>query len=278
MYIDILTHSKYSLYDSPVSFTHILRPKLATVTGILLLLFLVIITTYAQAREMRDIEMDDTSIEVRVFSATGDTLLLGFPLDEGKSVIEEHTAASLAEDGIEVWMPDLLSAYMLPNVRSSLTDIPVEAILKLIDEGIATGKKVYLIASGPNTELILRGASQWEAIHKSSLPGAIMLFPRLFKHSPDPGVAPEYIDSVGTTRLPLMLLEGERTPNQWGINKLVHALQKNGSPVYAKLIPSIRGKFFTRKDPNRSEAVVASQLAGLIKVSLYYLRRSTQHD
>ena len=236
------------------------------------------IVPVAQAKQIKIIDLGDTEVEVRVFPASGDVLLLGFPCDEGKSISEEKTAVSLAQDGIEVWMPDLLSAYMLPDLRSSLASLPVEAIISLIDEAMKTGKMVYLIASGPDTELILRGASQWEALHKKSLPGAILLFPRLFKQKPEPGVEPEYVDVVGKTHLPIMVLEGERTPNQWGINELVGALQKGGSPVYAKLIPSVRGYFFSRRDANRSEEVVTSQLAGLIKVSLFYLGRTHSND
>jgi len=245
---------------------------------IIVLCLLTFAASTAQAKQIKTIDMDDTSVDVRVFAAKGDVLLLGFPCDEGKSVAEEKSAMSLAEDGIEVWMPDLLSAYMLPDLRSSLANIPVQAVITLIDEAMKTGKTVYLIASGSDTELILRGASQWEAEHKRNLPGAVLLFPRLFEQKPEPGVEPVYVDAVGKTHLPLMVLEGERTPNQWGINKLVAALQKGGSPVYAKLIPSVRGYFYTRQDANRSEEVVTSQLAGLIKVSLYYLERAQSND
>lgn len=233
----------------------------------------------AQAKEVKTIEAGDTEIDIRIFPASGNVLLLGFPCDEGKSIAEEKTAISLAEDGIEVWMPDMLSGFMLPKVRSSLSGITTEALTALINEATKTGKKVYLIASGPDTELVLRGASNWEALNKNTpLSGAVLMFPRLFKATPVPGKAPEYQDVVGKTKLPLLLLEGERTPNRWGINSLSHELQKSGSPVKSKLIPDVRGYFFKRQDANRSEDVVTSQMAGLIKVSLFYLQENNTHD
>jgi len=236
-----------------------------------------------QAKEVRTLESGDTEIDVRIFPAKGDTLLLGFPCDEGKSIAEEKVAASLAEDGVEVWMPDLLGSFMLPRVRSSLANINTEALLTLIEEASKTGKKIYLIASGPDTELVLRGASGWEAINNEAknnglLSGAILMFPRLFKHEPEPGKIPEYIDIVGKTRLPIMLLEGGRTPNRWGIGTLQQALEKGGSQVTAKVIPMVRGYFFKRQDANRSEDVVTSQLAGMIKVSLFYLQEGEIND
>ena len=250
-----------------------------TKTVLLTLTLLVLaaaVQTNVQAKEIKTIETDEADIEVRVFPADGNVLLLGFPCDEGKSKAEEKTAQSLAEDGIEVWMPDMLSGFMLPKVRSSLTDISTDTLTAIIDEAVKTGKKVYLIASGPDTELILRAASHWEASHsetdnKETLAGAILMFPRLFKETPVPGKVPQYVDAVGKTQLPIVLLEGGRTPNRWGINTLSHQLQKSGSKVTAKVIPKVRGYFFKRQDTNRSEEVVTSQMAGLIKVSLFYL-------
>jgi hypothetical protein len=104
------------------------------------------------------------------------------------------------------------------------------------------------------------------------------MFPRLFKEEPVPGKVPEYVDAVGKTRLPIMLLEGERTPNRWGLNTLSHELQKSGSVVTSKVIPDVRGYFFKRQDANRSEDVVTSQMAGLIKVSLFYIEEKKPHD
>ena len=227
------------------------------------------------AKEYRTIETEDIDVEVRVFPAEGDVLLLGFPCDEGKSIAEEKTAQALSNDGIEVWMPDLLSGYMLPKVRSSLVEIGTGTLTTLIDEALKTGKRVYIIASGPDTELILRGAMQWEKDGHKPLSGAILMFPRLFKTEPVPGHVPEYVEAVGKTRLPIMLLEGGRTPNRWGLNTLSHELELGGSHVISKVIPKVRGYFFKRQDANRSEDVVTSQMAGLIKVSMFFLG---EHD
>lgn len=238
---------------------------------VLLYSLLLLFVSNVQAKVVKNIETEDADIEVRVFPAKGNILLLGFPCDEGKSIAEEKTAQSLSEDGVEVWMPDMLGGFMLPKVRSSLADISTETITAIIAEAVKTGKKVYLIASGPDTELVLRAASQWEAEDHEPVAGAILMFPRLYKDTPVPGEVPEYVDAVGKTQLPIMLLEGGRTPNRWGLNTLSNELQKSGSEVTSKVIPKVRGYFFKRQDANRSEDVVTSQMAGLIKVSLFYL-------
>jgi hypothetical protein len=218
---------------------------------------------------------DETEVDVRIFKAEGDQLLLGFACDQGLSISEEKTAKILAKGGIEVWMPDMLSAYMLPKVRSSLSEIPTNGLIKILEKAKKTNKQVYLIASGPDTELVLRLAQEWEKTHPDSLlSGVVLMFPRLNKQKPVPGQPPEYQDAVGKTKSPIMLLEGERTPNRWGVGHLTTALKKGGSTVYAKLIPDVRGYFFKRKDPNVPENLVTSQMSGLIKASLFYLGRA----
>jgi hypothetical protein len=97
------------------------------------------------------------------------------------------------------------------------------------------------------------------------------MFPRLNKAAPEPGKEPEYLDSVGKTHLPILVLEGERTPNRWGLGHFTQALKHSGSPVTIKVIPEVRGYFFKRQDSNMPEEVVTSQLSGLIKASLYQL-------
>jgi len=241
-------------------------------------LLLLLAATSLQAKELKTIETDEADIEVRIFPAEGNILLLGFPCDEGKSIAEEKTAQSLSKDGIEVWMPDLLSGFMLPKVRSSLAEISTDTMTSIVEEAVKTGKQVYLIASGPDTELILRSASNWETEKKPPLAGAILLFPRLFKTEPVPGQKPEYVNAVGKTKLPIMLLEGGRTPNRWGLKTLSEELEAGGSEVTSKVIPKVRGYFFKRQDANRSEDVVTSQMAGLIKVSIFYLREGTNYD
>jgi len=229
-----------------------------------------------EADEIKTIEADDeTEIDVRIFKGDGDKLLLGFACDQGSSLAEEQTAQSLAMDGIEVWMPDMLSAYMLPKLRSSLKEIPTNGLENIIEKAQKTGKKIYLVASGPDTELILRLAREWEKNHKDSpLGGAVLMFPRLNKGIAEPGKPPAYQESVGKTKLPLMILEGERTPNRMGIRHLSKALKKGGSTVYAKLIPDVRGYFFKREDKNVPEGLVTSQMPGLIKASLYFLGKA----
>ena len=232
-------------------------------------------TGLATAKEIKYFDLpSEEEAEVRIFPSHGNTLLIGFSCDGGKSEHEEKTAQTLSEDGIEVWMPDMLTAYMLPKSKSSLSEMPDEDLAHIVYQALLTKKDVYLVASGPDTQLLLRVAAQWKKDHPehNNLKGAILLFPRLNDGAPQPGVEPKYVNSVGTTTIPLMVIEGGRTPNRWGINHLQSKLASGGSQVISKIVPGIRGYFFKRADPNRTEDVVTSQLSGLIKVGIYYLQ------
>ena len=244
---------------------------------LLILLVFLPAPLFAEA-EIETLEIsDEAEVDIRIFKADGDKLLLGFACDEGQGLTEQSTAQSLAEDGVEVWMPDMLGGYMLPKTRSSIQSIPSEGLYRVMEEAMATGKQVFLIASGPDTELVLRVANEWEAKHDGAagLAGVVLMFPRLNEDKPEPGKEPEYVEAVGKTKeVPLLVLEGERTPNRWGVKHLTTALAKSGSHVHAKLIPDVRGYFFKRQDANMPEEVVTTQLAGLIKASLFFLGRT----
>ncbi len=241
---------------------------------------LVLLLLFAQssfALEIHTMELPSgNDVDVRVFHAKGNRILLGFAFDEGQGKAEPKTAQELANDGIEVWMPDMLSSYMLPKTRSSVYKVLTEDLVYILEKVTESKKDVYLIASGPTTEVLLRLAHAWEEKYPDNvrLKGAILLFPRLNAGKPEPGHPPKYVASVGKTRIPLIVLEGERTPNRWGLRHLSKALKKGGSPVITKLVPGIRGYFYNREDPNRTEDVVTSQLSGLIKVSMFYLENA----
>jgi hypothetical protein len=242
---------------------------------IFFLLSISLVATIAAAKELRTFDLPSgEELEMRIFNANGNNLIIGFPCDFGKSTNEEKTAQDLANDGYEVWMPDLLSAYMLSKVRSSYGNMQNEDLLYILEQAQKTGKDIYLLASGPDSQLLLKTLHAWEQKYSThtNIKGGILLFPRLVDGKPTPGVAPKYVSEVGTTRSPLMIIEGGRTPNRWGLQHLTQNLSKGGSNITTKIVPDIRGYFFNRKDPNRAEAIVTSQLNGLIKVSIFYLQ------
>lgn len=227
------------------------------------------------AKEIKNFEMPSgEELEVRVFNADGDSLILGLPCDFGKSKNEELTAKDLASDGYEVWMPDFLSSQMIAKTSNNYKNIPSEDLIYLLQQAQQTGKNIYILASGTDAKIALTAIAKWEERYKeSNIKGALLLFPRFLDGKPTPGIEPKYVDVVGKTKAPLMIIEGGKTPNKWGLKHLTQKLSAGGSKVDYKIVPGVRGYFFNRDEPNRGERIVTSQLGGLIKVGVFYLEQ-----
>jgi hypothetical protein len=209
----------------------------------------------------------DVDVDISIYPATGDKILLWLACNEGSIGPETRAAEYLAKQGIEVWLPDFLSAHFLPQGPSSIYKIPgqeVAAVIELMTQE-RPAKDIYLVAGGRAAAPLLRGAVEWEkqAGHKA-LKGAIMLYPRLNLLEPVPGNEPVYIEAVGKTRLPLVILEGERTPNRWGLPHLSSKLKQGGSPVAYELLPKVRGYFYTRPKQTPAEQALAGKLPELV--------------
>lgn len=230
----------------------------------------------AQDAEVVEFELPGGDlVDIRKYAAQGDTLLLGFACDEGTGQAEMDTASLLADSDLEIWMPDLLSAHLLPKLRSSVREIPVEDVVSLIDEALSkSDKAVYLISSGPGAALLLRGLVSWETANPerlNELKGVILLYPRLNDAPPEPGKDIVYIDEVGQTKTPIAVLEGAQTPNSWALDDLKQKLEAGGSLVTTAIIPGVRGFFYEREKQSLREDIVTDQLAGLVRASVIKL-------
>lgn len=258
------------LYDHPAS--HRLMARILWAMG-LLFLMLVVVPTHAFANENISITVaEDIEVDINVFPAEDKTVLLWLACNEGSEGAETRAAKKLVEQGIEIWFPDLLSAHFLPQAPSSIYTIPGEEIAKIIDRVFEThpDSAIYLVAGGRATAPLLRGAVAWEQHHANSrtLAGAILLYPRLNLRDIEPGKEPVYIEAVGQAKLPIVILEGERTPNRWGLPHLTDKL-KQGTPfVHSDLIPKVRGYFYTRPNKTADESAMMEKLHELIATHL----------
>jgi hypothetical protein len=238
---------------------------------------------FAHEHEIVSIDLPGGDVvDIRLYKADGDRLLLGLPCDEGTGQAEMNAASVLSDTSMEIWMPDLLSAHFLPKLKSSLAQIPAEDVVTLINAAIASSdKQIYLISSGQCSAVLLRGLAKWEQDNPGrldALQGMILLYPRLNAGPPEPGKDPVYIDAVGKTRTPIAILEGAKTPNSWALSALKEKLEAGGSLVTTALIPGVRGFFYEREKQSLPEDIVTSQLAGLVRASVIKLEMHTQRD
>lgn len=224
-----------------------------------------------------DLQLSDGAVvELRAFPATGDTLMLWLACDEGHGKWEPKAAQALAAGGIEVWLSDLLGAHFLPLASSSIKQISGEEVASLIEHArVRSGKKkVYLVAAGPSSLLVLRGALEWQWKHPGNpaLAGGILLYPELYAVTPAPGMEAMYEPEVVRNPLPLFIYHSQRSPGRWWLEHLKVELRKNGQRVDSLVLPGIRGFFYSRLDATPEENVMAERLPELLRDALKNLQ------
>lgn len=243
-----------------------------------LLLILGLTPALLHAEPQHDTVMlsDDIEMDLRYYSAPGDTMLLGFPCDQGSGRAEATAGEVLSSQGTEVWLADLLTAHFLPIAPSSMRSLEGREVANLIAYAInKSDKRIVLTASGYGAIPALRGARIWQQNHPNDnhLAGAILFFPMLTAHNPEPGKPLEYLDIVHQTNLPIVIMQPTNTPTRFWVNKLKRTLQEGGSRVEVQLLPNVRSHFYSRRDATDAERAMSTRLPQLVNSALSTLHK-----
>jgi hypothetical protein len=210
-----------------------------------------------------------TEVTLRAFPGEGGTLMLGFPCDEGLGTQEARASQSLSRIGLEAWLPDVLGAHSLPAVASSMEQLPPIEIAEVIDQTIKlSGKRVVLVTTGRGALPILQGANMWLSQatpqDRAALTGIILFSPELYAVKPAPGVEARYHSIVSKTSLPVFIYQGQRSPGRWWLEHLKVEFARGGSKTFSKVLPNVRGFFYSVQDPTDEERAMTDRLPELI--------------
>lgn len=232
---------------------------------------LLVLATAGVASETRELHLPGrTDVSIRIEPAAGDTLLLWLPSGIPVSSHDADVAGAIARLGIEVWRPDVLEAHFLPNLESSLAQVPDGDIAALIDAARATGKRVALLAVAHAAALALRGAHAWQALHPGDhgLLGAILLHPYLYLGPPAPGREAKFHPVVRSTSLPVVIVQPGNSPTRFRVEALRAALEQGGARVQVQLLHGVRDRYYFRADATPAEDAEAARLPALLKGAL----------
>jgi thiol-disulfide isomerase/thioredoxin len=230
-------------------------------------MLLALVVSSALAVTEKTVELDDGSeLLVSHYQAAGSKLFIWLAPEAGLLQAERDTAEKLAELGVEVWYPDLFEANFLPVVASSMDQIPAEQIAGLLAKAAATGKQVYFVTSGRGAIPALRGIRQWQMDNPASdnLRGLILMSPKFFLETPDPGQAAEIMPVVDVTNLPVFVMQPDQSPWWWKLDQTIPALEKSGSEVFVRALNGVRDRFYYRPDATSREDAMAEQLPRLL--------------
>ena len=239
------------------------------------LLFLITNFTYAEESLLFSVNAE-TEIEISVYPAKGDTLFLWLYSEAGPQKSEHAISKQLAKNNIEVWHIDLFAAHFLPVASSSMDRIPESDISELIEYAFKkTGKKIIPVTSGRGSLPILKGANLWQSTynHSPALTGVILISPKFFIETPEPGKEAELLEIVQQTNLPIFTIQPQQSPWFWKLDKTIPALEKNGSDVFVQTIKGVRDRFYFRPDANAYENKISKKLPLILKRAANYLKK-----
>ncbi len=228
----------------------------------ILALLLLIATSLAGAAERSVVVDDGTEVTVEVFGENGGPLLLWLPSEAGILEQDRAVARDLAGLGVQVWIADLLGAWFLPAVESSIERVPAGAVAALIEAADADPGRVFLLGPGRGALLALRGARRWQLDHPGrALGGVLLLSPKLFVTTPEPGQEGRLMPVVSRTNLAVAILQPELSPWRWKLDRIVAALEAGGSDCLLWQLPGVRDRFYYRPDATAAEQALAAELA-----------------
>ncbi len=247
----------------------------------LLLVTLLIVSFYSRlsfATESLLIPLNaETEIEVTVYKPSGSQskiIFLWLYSEAGPQKSEHDIATQLAKNNIEVWRIDLFAAHFLPVASSSMDRIPDTDISELIEYAYKkTGKKIIPVTTGRGSLPVLKGARRWQTQYKNStaLTGVILMSPKFYTETPEPGVEGKLLDIVEKTNLPLFVLQPKKSPWYWKLDKTIPALEKSGSDVFVQRIKGVRDRYYFRPDADSYEQKMSLKLPATLKRAAHYL-------
>lgn len=229
------------------------------------------LATAAPAAEQRTVRVGDAEIPVQVYAAEGQRTLIWLPPEEGPARRQLPTAAALAGQGIEVWLPDLHGAWFLAPGAYSLAEVEPAAIAALVDAAAASGKTVYLMAGARAGQLALAGLRDWQASGTGTAGGVLLLYPKLYARTPQGGEDAAFSEVVKDVNAPVFVLQPELSSGWWRIATVAEALRTGGAPVYVQKLPGVSDGFEVREETRPGELDMTARLPAIVDRALALL-------
>lgn len=182
----------------------------------------------------------------------------------GETKRYDSLAAKLADKGASVWQVDLLDALMLERTAEAIRNMDGAPVASLLEAGVKAGRRpIVLVASDRMSVPLLKGLREWQ-LHEAgnvrsygAVAGGVLFFPNLYRGTPVAGEEPEFMDIVGASNMPLMIMQPGLGANRNRLPVLLDALRNAGSPAYSWLLPDVRDYYLLQTEKPQSESLQA---------------------
>lgn len=196
------------------------------------------------------------------FPAAGTQLLLWVASEHGRAEPELRAARQLAAQGVETWSIDLASAYFLPQLPSSMDEVPVRDMIDWLRAAQASGKRVAAVAVARAAVPLLRAAASLEPAERQRL-CVVLMYPNLYMTA-EPLAAPDYLDLGTLADLQVRVLQPRRSAATPWLPGLLDHLALHGATVSASVLESLREGYWARETPTEFEMAESRRMDAML--------------
>jgi len=198
----------------------------------------------------------------QVFPAKGSQLLLWMASERGRAEPEVHAAQQLAAQGVEIWSLDLVAAYFLPQLPSSMDAVPPQDLVDWLRAAQASGKRVVVYAVARAAVPILHAAAMLTPDERQGL-CVMLMYPNLYTVA-EPLAEPDFL-LVGDLRgLRVHVLQPRRSAATPWLPGLLNHLAKQGAATSDVILENLREGWWARETPTEFEIAESRRMDAML--------------
>lgn len=200
--------------------------------------------------------------EYQVFAASGDRLVLWVASEYGRSEPELQAARKLAAQRVEVWSLDPVDAYFLPQLPSSLDEVPPQDMADWLGAALSGKRQVAVFAVARAAVPVLRGAARLDPVQRTRL-RVLLMHPNLYT-SAEPLAEPDYLDLGDLSGLRVRVLQPRRSAATPWLPGLLDHLALHGASVSHAILENLREGYWEREAPTAFEVAESQRMDAML--------------
>jgi len=198
----------------------------------------------------------------QVFPAQGPQLLLWVASERGRAEPEVHAAQQLAAQGVETWSLDLVAAYFLPQLSSSMDAVPPQDLADWLRVAQASGKRVVVYAVARAAVPVLRAAAMLEPAERERL-CVMLMYPNLYTVA-EPLAEPDFLVLGSLSGLRVHVLQPRRSAATPWLPGLLDHLAKQGAATSHVILENLREGYWARETPTEFEIAESRRMDAML--------------
>jgi hypothetical protein len=198
----------------------------------------------------------------QVFPARGQQLLLWVASERGRAEPEVHAAQQLAAQGVETWSLDLVAAYFLPQLPSSMDAVPAQDMADWLRAAQASGKRVVVVAVSRAAVPVLRAAALLLPAERQQL-CVMLMYPNLYTVA-EPLAEPDFLVMGSLAGLRVHVLQPRRSAATPWLPGLLDHLAKQGATTSHVILENLREGYWMRETPTEFEIAESRRMDAML--------------